>query len=391
MRRWVVASAPAEPSRIVVASTHLTTRRRLRESVAMDTDVWRQRIRDFSEEREWGHFHDPKNLAMALSVEVGRARRDLPVADARGGPRGDEGDRRQDVADEVADVMTYLLRLVDVLELDLEAAMASKAERNAARYPVATSRGSSAKAPSLAGARPARPEPIEVTMPVLGVDGCKAGWVGAVLEPGAPRPRVVVAPTIAELVSMVRESLGIVVVGIDIPIGLPDNTIRQADVLARKALPGKASSIFSTLTRAGVCRRLPARGRRGQPWARRPGRRSAGLRAARQDPRGRCMAAHAPDGDRARGAPRGVLRGHGGRPDPREQEDRRGPQRAARRPAAAGIPRPSVLEGQGYAADDVIDACAVAWSAARHTLGLAQPLPDPPERFSDGIAAAIWA
>jgi predicted RNase H-like nuclease len=58
---------------------------------------------------------------------------------------------------------------------------------------------------------------------------------------------------------------------------------------------------------------------------------------------------------------------------------------------AAGIPRPSVLAGQGYAADDVIDACAVAWTAARHTHGLATSLPDPPERFSDGIAAAIWA
>ena len=58
---------------------------------------------------------------------------------------------------------------------------------------------------------------------------------------------------------------------------------------------------------------------------------------------------------------------------------------------AAGLPRPSVIDGHGYAADDVLDACAVAWTAARHTLGLARPLPDPPERFSDGIAAAIWA
>ena len=85
---------------------------------------------------------------------------------------------------------------------------------------------------------------------MLGVDGCSAGWVGALLEPGAPRPRIVVAPTIADLVAMVRESTGIRVVGIDIPIGLPDNTIRQADVLARRALPGKASSVFSTLTRS---------------------------------------------------------------------------------------------------------------------------------------------
>ncbi len=57
--------------------------------------------------------------------------------------------------------------------------------------------------------------------------------------------------------------------------------------------------------------------------------------------------------------------------------------------AAAGIARPSVLEGRGYAADDVLDACAVAWTAARHAAGDAQRLPDPPEVFSDGIPAAI--
>lgn len=357
----------------------------------MDTDVWRQRIRDFAEEREWGQFHDPKNLAMALSVEVAELVEIFQWLSPDEARSVMSGARRQDVADEVADVMTYLLRLVDVLDLDLEAALTRKAERNAARYPVATSRGSSAKAPSLVASSPARPEPIEVTMPVLGVDGCKAGWVGAVLEPGAPRPRVVVAPTIAELVSMVRESLGIVVVGIDIPIGLPDKTIRQADVLARKALPGKASSIFSTLTRAAYAAdsRLAAdavnRGLVGQGV----GAQAFALRDKilevdawlRTRPTVTVLEVH-PEVSFAAMAGAPILAS-------KKTDEGRSERLAAL--AAAGIPRPSVLEGQGYAADDVIDACAVAWSAARHTVGLAQPLPDPPERFSDGIAAAIWA
>ncbi|MGL5911214.1 MAG: TetR/AcrR family transcriptional regulator C-terminal domain-containing protein, partial [Phycicoccus sp.] len=50
---------------------------------------------------------------------------------------------------------------------------------------------------------PTRPAPLETTVPVLGVDGCKAGWVGALLVPGAPRPRMVVARTIDELVETV--------------------------------------------------------------------------------------------------------------------------------------------------------------------------------------------
>jgi predicted RNase H-like nuclease len=49
-----------------------------------------------------------------------------------------------------------------------------------------------------------------------------------------------------------------------------------------------------------------------------------------------------------------------------------------------------VLKGDGYAADDVLDACAAAWTAVRRTNGLARSLPEPPETFSDGIPAAIW-
>ena len=357
----------------------------------MDTDAWRQRIRDFADEREWGQFHDPKNLTMALSVEVAELVEIFQWLTPDEARAVMTGDRRQDVADEIADVMTYLLRLADVLDVDLDAAMASKAEHNAERYPVATSRGSSAKAPALGGGAPPRPEPIEVAAPVLGVDGCRAGWVGAVLEPGAPRPRVVVAPTIAELVSMVRESLGILVVGIDIPIGLPDKTIRQADGLARKAVPGKSSSVFSTLTRAAyaadsrlaadaVNRDLVGQGVGAQAFALRDKvvevdawlrtRPTVTVLEVHPEVSFACMA----------GAP--ILAS-------KKTEEGRTERLAAL--AAGGIPRPSVLEGQGYAADDVIDACAVAWTAARHTLGLARPLPDPPERFSDGIAAAIWA
>ena len=226
---------------------------------------------------------------------------------------------------------------------------------------------------------------------MLGVDACKAGWVGAVLEPDAPRPRVVVAPTIADLVSMVRESLGIVVVGIDIPIGLPDSTIRQADVLARKALPGKASSVFSTLTRPAyaadtrlaadaVNRGLVGQGAGAQAFALRDKivEVDAWLRTR---PTLTVLEVH----------PELSFAVMAGAPIPAGKRTDEGRAERLAALAAAGIPRPSVLEGQGYAADDVLDACAVAWSAARHTVGLAHPLPDPPERFSDGLEAAIWA
>ncbi|GAA2738253.1 hypothetical protein GCM10009867_28730 [Pedococcus aerophilus] len=248
--------------------------------------------------------------------------------------------------------------------------------------------------PVVATASPTGPTPLpplEITVPVLGVDACKAGWVGAILEPGAPRPRIAVAETIGGLVETVRQSLGIQVVGIDIPIGLPDDSTRQADALARKALKGKASSIFTTLTRAAYAAetRLEAdaanRARSGQGV----GAQAFALRPkilevdawVRSRPTVMVLEVH-PELSFATMAGAPLL-------DSKKTDEGRRARLAAL--AAAGLASPSVLSGPGYAADDVLDACAVAWTAARRTAGLATPFPDPPEVFSDGIPAAIWA
>ncbi|HET6969200.1 MAG TPA: DUF429 domain-containing protein [Ornithinibacter sp.] len=235
---------------------------------------------------------------------------------------------------------------------------------------------------------PAPPARLEVTVPVLGVDGCPGGWVGAVLVPGAPRPRVVVAPTIADLVETVRSDVDVQVVGIDIPIGLPDSSIRQADVLARRELPGRASSVFTTLTRAAYLADTRAeadavnRGLSGQGV----GAQAFALRAKilevdawlRSRPTVEVVEVH-PEVSFTTMA-RAPLPG---KRTPEGQAARLGAL------AAAGVAQPSVLSGSGYAADDVLDACAVAWTAHRRAVGEARSLPDPPESFSDGIRAAI--
>ncbi|WP_377639580.1 DUF429 domain-containing protein [Oryzobacter terrae] len=235
----------------------------------------------------------------------------------------------------------------------------------------------------------AAPPPVEVLAPVLGVDGCPGGWVGALLVPGAPRPRVVLAPTIAELVETVRADVDLGVVGIDIPIGLPDSTIRQADVLARRELRGGASSVFTTLTRAaylettradadGVNRGLSGQGVGAQAFA---------LRAKilevdawlRSRPTVEVVEVHPEVSFRA-------MTGGAALPRKKTEEGQRARLDAL---AAAGVARPSVLSGRGYAADDVLDACAVAWTAARRVAGLSRSLPEQPEVFSDGIRATI--
>jgi predicted RNase H-like nuclease/AcrR family transcriptional regulator len=241
-----------------------------------------------------------------------------------------------------------------------------------------------------AAAAPGHPasEPLEVSVPVLGVDGCPGGWVGAVLVPGAPRPRVVVAPTIEQLVETVRTDLDLRVVGIDIPIGLPDDSTRQADALARRALPGRASSVFTTLTRAAylapdraaadaVNRGLSGQGVGAQAFALRAKilEVDAWLRTR-------------PSVDVVEVHPEVSFTTMAGAPLPGKRTPE-GQQARLDALAAVGIARPSVLTGSGYAPDDVLDACAVAWSAHRRATGDARSLPDPPEVFSDGIPAAI--
>jgi dCTP diphosphatase len=104
----------------------------------------RDALRTFAAARDWDQFHSPKNLAAALSVEAAEllehfqwlsepASRELPAA------------QRVAVSHEMADVLLYLVRLADKLDIDLAAAAAAKLELNAAKYPVEKSRGSSRK------------------------------------------------------------------------------------------------------------------------------------------------------------------------------------------------------------------------------------------------------
>ncbi len=99
-------------------------------------------LRQFVAEREWGQFHDPKNLAMLLASEVGEL-----VAEYRwvAGAAGDEHSRaaepRARIADEIGDVGIALLLLCERTGIDLLQAMSDKLERNRARYPVEAARG----------------------------------------------------------------------------------------------------------------------------------------------------------------------------------------------------------------------------------------------------------
>jgi len=104
----------------------------------------RNDLRRFAAARDWQQFHTPKNLAMALSVESAELLECFQWLTPEQSAKLPVRDRRA-VEEEVADVLLYLLRLTDVLGIDLLQAAQRKMKVNARKYPVALSRGSSRK------------------------------------------------------------------------------------------------------------------------------------------------------------------------------------------------------------------------------------------------------
>lgn len=110
-----------------------------------------ERLRRFTEERDWAQFHNPKNLAMAVVSEAGELAAELRWVD---GAQSDDFVRtspgRERVAHEVADVAIALLLFCDRAGIDLLDAVEKKIEVNAGRYPVEMVRGK-AERPQLNG------------------------------------------------------------------------------------------------------------------------------------------------------------------------------------------------------------------------------------------------
>jgi predicted RNase H-like nuclease len=224
-------------------------------------------------------------------------------------------------------------------------------------------------------------------MDVLGIDGCAGGWVGVVLgERGA-----VGAVAGGSLASLLDQAPGIAVVGVDIPIGLLDEGLRDADLTAREYLGSRRSTVFMTPPRAALeaptyaeanlrCRAITGMGLSRQSWA---------------------LAPRILEADRLRGTVDVPIREV--HPEVSFVAMAGAPLRASTRTwaglgerrgllAAAGIVVPDDLGPAGHFAgtDDVLDAAAAAWTARRIVDGTAKPLPDPPVQAAGDHPIAIW-
>ncbi|HSF37780.1 MAG TPA: DUF429 domain-containing protein, partial [Nocardioides sp.] len=235
------------------------------------------------------------------------------------------------------------------------------------RIEAATSDEREARFVAPAGQEEAAPPPVLTPdAPVLGVDACPAGWVGVVLDPSL-RASVFVAADITGLLELVREHHDVPVVAVDIPIGLPDSGGRLADAEARRALTGKASSVFSTPVRSAVEAATYAEAREAN-LAATGGRTSVSAQAyalrdkvlqvdawVRGRPGALVIEVH-PEVSFARMAGAPVLA---------RKKDADGVRARREALAAHGIVAPAYFRGAGFGEDDLLDACAAAWTAVR--------------------------
>ena len=109
-----------------------------------DLEVIRNRVRAFSDARDWNQFHSPKNLSMALSVEVSELVECFQWL-TEDQSRVLTTEQLSTISDEVADVQLYLVLLADKLGIDIAAAVDIKIKKNEEKYPADIVKGSSKK------------------------------------------------------------------------------------------------------------------------------------------------------------------------------------------------------------------------------------------------------
>ncbi|HEY5719361.1 MAG TPA: nucleotide pyrophosphohydrolase [Gammaproteobacteria bacterium] len=109
-----------------------------------DLEALKLRLRRFADDRDWAQFHSPKNLAMALSVEVAELAEIFQWLTEQQSIALDETRRRR-AEEELADVFVYLVRLADRLDVDLLDAAVRKVADNERKYPATRVRGKALK------------------------------------------------------------------------------------------------------------------------------------------------------------------------------------------------------------------------------------------------------
>ena len=110
----------------------------------MELELVRQKLRQFAEDRDWDQFHSPKNLSMALIAEAAELVEHFQWLTEEQSQNLPE-DKLREVEEELADILIYLVRIADKLDIDLMTATGNKMELNEQKYPSEKVKGSSKK------------------------------------------------------------------------------------------------------------------------------------------------------------------------------------------------------------------------------------------------------
>lgn len=217
-------------------------------------------------------------------------------------------------------------------------------------------------------------------MEVLGIDGCRGGWMGVRWSENGSACALV-APTLGELVD---ETGPVDVVGIDIPLHLPTHEPREAEREARRRLPGRASTVFGSPAASAVDATDYAEANRLNREALGLGlsRQSFGLFPAIRDARD--WLATGPDTRVEEVHPESSFAALAGGPLLERKKTPDGAARRRRLLVDEGLILPDVAP-RGAGLDDLLDAGAAAWTARRLARGTALRLPQDP---ADGTP--IW-
>lgn len=102
----------------------------------------REWMRRFVDERDWSQFHNPKNVSMSIAIEAAELMEHFQWLDAREAAAVRERpDDLQQVREELADILAFLLSFANALEIDLSTALREKLVKNAEKYPADRFRG----------------------------------------------------------------------------------------------------------------------------------------------------------------------------------------------------------------------------------------------------------
>ena len=86
----------------------------------LDLKTIKEKLRKFSQDRDWDQYHSPKNLAMAMSVEVAELLEIFQWSNDGGMEKIGDKETKKQIEEEIADIFNYLVKFVDLMDLDLE-------------------------------------------------------------------------------------------------------------------------------------------------------------------------------------------------------------------------------------------------------------------------------